>query len=226
MAPGVLIRSPATVGVTAEALPSSVIMAVRTVLVAAMALDLPNPAGLEERRLIAASRRGDADAFTQLVRRHERRVFRLASRFFSARDEVEDAAQDTFLRVWEKLGTYRQRAPFEHWLTRVCLNCCYARLRKRSSDPLSPAHVSLDRAPLEMAALESRGADPDARLEAAELLARLDPRDRFVLTLLHGEGRSTEEIADLLGWSRSNVKVRAHRARRKLRRLIEEEAEP
>jgi RNA polymerase sigma-70 factor, ECF subfamily len=186
---------------------------VQAVLTASMALDLPNGADLDERRLIAACRRGDADAFAELIRQHERRVFRLASKFFSSRDEVEDVAQDTFLRVWEKLDTYRERAPFEHWLTRVCLNCCYARLRRPEA-----REVPLDRAPDQLV-------EPDAgaRLEVQRLLARLDPRDRFLLTLLHGEGCSTAEIAVLLGWSRTNVKVRAHRARSRLRRLVEEE---
>jgi RNA polymerase sigma-70 factor (ECF subfamily) len=186
---------------------------VQAALTASMALDLPNGADLDERRLIAACRRGDSDAFAELVRRHERRVFRLAAKFFSSRDQVEDVAQDTFLRVWEKLDTYREQAPFEHWLTRVCLNCCYARLRKPEA-----REVPLDRAPAELV-------QPDAgtRLEAERLLARLDPKDRFLLTLLHGEGHSTAEIAALLGWSRTNVKVRAHRARTRLRRLVEEE---
>ena len=79
----------------------------------------------DEARIVAAARKGDEGAFAELVRRHERRVFRLAGRFFRRREEVEDAAQQTFLTAWRKLDTYRAKAPFEHWLTRVCLNCCY-----------------------------------------------------------------------------------------------------
>jgi len=191
-----------------------------------MALDFPESANRDEAPLIAACRRGDADAFAELIRRHERRVFRLASRFFASREEVEDAAQDTFLRVWEKLDSYRERAPFEHWLTRVCLNCCYARLRKQSTDPMSPARAAREGDALEQVKGESPGPNPASRLEVEGLLSRLDPRDRFVLILLHGEGRSTQEIAELLGWSRANVKVRAHRARARLRRLMEEEPAP
>lgn len=164
----------------------------------------------EEARLVAAARKGDRDAFAELVRRHERRVFRLAAKFFRGGAEVEDAAQDTFLTAWRKLGTYRGDAPFEHWLTRLCLNCCYARLRgHRDEEPLEGE-------------IAAAGPDPTARVEAERLLARLQPRDRFLLVLLHGEERSVAEIAELLGWSRANVKVRAHRARRKLRRLLEE----
>jgi len=163
-----------------------------------------------EARLVAAARGGDREAFGELVRRHERRVFRLAAKFFRGGAEVEDAAQDTFLTAWRKLGTYRGEAPFEHWLTRVCLNCCYARLRgRREEEPLAGE-------------IRTDDSDPTARLEVERLLARLAPRDRFLLVLLHGEERSVAEIAALLGWSRANVKVRAHRARRKLRQLMEE----
>jgi RNA polymerase sigma-70 factor (ECF subfamily) len=167
----------------------------------------------DEARLIAACRKGDSDAFSELVRLHQRRVFGLASRFFRRREDVEDAAQETFLTAWRKLGTYKAKAPFEHWLTRVCLNCCYEKLRKhnRSEDPLEAEAVVAGRSP-----------DPDAAMEVERLLSTLSPADRFVLLMLDGEGWSVAEIAEKLGWSMVNVKVRAHRARKKLRRVLEE----
>jgi RNA polymerase sigma-70 factor (ECF subfamily) len=166
-----------------------------------------------EKRLIAACRKGDSDSFSELVRLHQRRVFRLAGRFFRHREDVEEAAQETFLTAWRKLDTYKAKAPFEHWLTRICLNCCYERLRKqkRTEEPLGSE-----------AAISERGPDPDAAMEVEKLLSSLAPADRFVLLMLDGEGWSVAEIADRLGWSKVNVKVRAHRARRKLRSLLEE----
>ena len=163
-------------------------------------------------RLVEASLNGDQDAFSRLVRLHQRRVFRLASRFFRRPEDVEDAAQDTFLTAWKKLGTYKAKAPFEHWLTRVCLNCCYQRLRKRR--PVEQP-LSLDIDPAAPASA------PEASLEVERLLRVLAPRDRFVLLLLDGEGWSVAEIAERLGWTQVNVKVRAHRARKKLRELLE-----
>ena len=128
-----------------------------------------------EKVLIAACRGGDPDAFAELVRLHQGRVFRLAGRFFRRPEEVEDVAQETFLTVWRKLHTYRAAAPFEHWLTRVCLNCCYARFRKRKGDD----QELTSEPPVEVA-------DPTLRVEVAGLLERLAPADRFVLLLLHG----------------------------------------
>ena len=165
-----------------------------------------------EALLIAACRRGDGDAFGELVRRHQQRVFRLAGRFFRRPEEVEEAAQDTFLTVWRKLHTYRAQAPFEHWLTRVCLNCCYARFRRRKGK-----ETELD------SEMSTAPTDPTLKIEVERLLTKVPAADRFVLVLMYGEGWSVAEIADHLGWSQSNVKVRAHRARRKLRQALEGE---
>lgn len=176
-----------------------------------MSLKAPPLAQGDEGRLVAASRRGDPAAFSELVRLHQRRVFQLVGRFFRNREDIEDLAQETFLTAWRKLNTYEARAPFEHWLTRVCLNCCYARLRKHK-----PVELPL------VAERPARSADPDTRLEVERLLRPLKPQERFILLLLDGEGWSVAEIAERLGWTRANVKVRAHRARRKLRRLLEQ----
>ena len=179
-----------------------------------MSLEAAPKIATDETRLIAASRKGESDAFGELVRLHQQRVFRLAGRFFRRPEDVEDAAQETFLQAWKKLDTYKAKAPFEHWLTRVCLNRCYARLRRQKPDdlPLEPERDGPAPAP-----------NVDARLEVEQLLRPLSPEDRFVLLLLDGEGWTTAEIAERLGWTRVNVKVRAHRARKKLRRLLEQE---
>jgi RNA polymerase sigma-70 factor (ECF subfamily) len=174
--------------------------------------DAPERAAETEARLVEASRGGDSRAFGDLVRRHERRVFRLAGRFFRRREDVEDVAQETFLAAWRRLETYRARAPFEHWLTRICLHCCYARLGRER-----PA-AALDREPIAPAVA------PEAAIDLERILAHLPARDRFVLLLLEGEGWSVAEIAARLGWSRVNVKVRAHRARRRLRAILERES--
>ncbi len=166
---------------------------------------------IQEKDLIASSLQGDGQAFADLVRRHEKRVFRLVGRFFRKRADVEDVAQETFLTAWRKLATYKARAPFEHWLTRVCLNCCYAQLRKVRR-PTEPLHESMS----------VREEDPTLGVEIERMLAPLAAADRFVLLMLYGEGWSVAEIAQRLGWTQVNVKVRAHRAKKRLRALLEE----
>lgn len=166
-------------------------------------------------RLVEACRDGDRDAFGELVRRHQQRVFRLAGRFFRRPADVEDVAQETFLTAWRKLHTYRAEAPFEHWLTRVCLNTCYARFRGRSGKVALESELEAD--------LESTPIDPTLKIEVERLLSTLPPADRFVLLMMYGEGWSVAEIADKVGWSKSNVKVRLFRARKKLRQVLEGE---
>lgn len=170
-----------------------------------------------ERDLVRRSRDGDRDAFGTLVRAHQSQVFRLCGRFFRRREDVEEASQETFLRAWRKLASYRADAPFEHWLTRVCLNCCYEILRRRR-----PQESEL---PENLAAPAAGGGEVgealDVEREVERLLALLPPADRFVLLMLHGEGWTVAEIAHRLGWSQVNVKVRAHRARLRLRRGLE-----
>ncbi len=169
--------------------------------------------GTAEADLIAAGRGGDQAAFAELVRRHQSRVFRMSGRFFRRREDVEDAAQETFLTAWRRLSTYEARAPFEHWITRVCLRVCYARLdaERHPSEPLGDADVVVP------------AADPTAAIDVERLLAQLSASDRFVLLLLDGEGWSVKEIAQRVGWTVTNVKVRAFRARRRLRALLESE---
>jgi RNA polymerase sigma-70 factor (ECF subfamily) len=169
----------------------------------------------EDAALVARARRGDEHAFGVLVRRHERRVFRLAGRFFRHRQEVEEVAQETFLRAWTKLDTFRADAPFEHWLTRLALRCAYDQLRRRRPDQNPKVEPPAED-------LRAPAPDPDAVLLAERLLATLSAADRMVLVLLEAEGWSVAEIADRIGWSKVNVKVRAHRARHRLRRLLEE----
>ncbi len=177
-----------------------------------MGMTMPVVPAVPEQELVAASLRGDASAFRELVRRHESRVFRLAGRFFRRREDVEDAAQDTFLAAWRRLSTYQARAPFEHWITRICLRCCYARLAagRRHESPLPQVEPA------------APGHDPVAAIDLEMLLDRLAPADRFVLLLLDGEGWSVREIADRVGWTAANVKVRAFRARRRIRHALEE----
>jgi len=179
------------------------------------------PADPEEPRLVAASVAGDREAFAALVTRHHRRVLRLCGRFFVRPEDVEEVFQETFLLAWRKVHSYRGDAPFEHWVTRLCLNVCFQRLRRRgrrdrraaprattvpSSDPTAP--------PTEEATL--------ARLEVARLMGTLRPGERIVLVLLYAEEWSVAEVAERLGWSRSKVKMRALRARRKLAKFVEE----
>jgi len=174
--------------------------------------------------LIKDALAGDDGAFVQLVRRYKRKVFALAARFSRDADELEDICQDIFIKVYENLGKFRNEAPFEHWLARISTRTCYDALRKRKKENILVAWESIH---YEIADCSS--GEAEAVQQARELLerglVRLQPAERLVITLLELEEKSVREIAGMTGWSEANVKVRAFRARQKLRRLLEREHE-
>ena len=79
---------------------------------------------LPDESLVESAKSGEDEAFAELVRRHKRKVLRLASRYALDRGELDDIAQDIFIKIYRNLGSYRREAPFEHWLTRVAISAC------------------------------------------------------------------------------------------------------
>src|SRR5688500_7829909 len=177
--------------------------------------------------LAARARDGDESAFEELFVRHKRRVALIASRFFREPRQIEEIVQESFTKAFFALGefTNRRDASFAAWLARISFNACYDELRRRKRRPEGALdELTGD----ETARLRERvrgGSDAEdaavTRDLASKLLARLSPEDRLVLVLLDVEGLSVAEIAELKGWTASKVKVRAHRARASLRRVLE-----
>lgn len=174
--------------------------------------------------LIRDVRAGNKEAFVELVRRYKRRVIALAARFARDADDLDDISQDVFIKVYENLGKFRADAPFEHWLSRIAVRTCYDALRSRRKEK---GHVPLE-------GVHNLVADPShgVRREAEEArnllewgLAQLRPEERLVITLAELEDKSIREIAGLTGWSQANVKVRAFRARQKLKQILEKQYE-
>jgi RNA polymerase sigma-70 factor (ECF subfamily) len=180
--------------------------------------------------LVRLARGGDESAFAEIVRRYSSRVFQFASRFFRQRSQVEDAAQEVFLKAYTQLDSFEGRGSLEGWLTRITVNTCLNILRSARRRPES---VIADLTEDESTWLENRLADAAAErhqsiersLAAADLadrvLGTLGPDDRLILTLIDGEGASIKEAAEVTGWSESKVKVQALRARRRMRKAVE-----
>jgi len=174
-----------------------------------------------DERLINAALLGDDEAFAELVRKYKQKVFRLAARFVKDDDELDDICQEAFIKAYQNLDRFRGDAPFEHWLTKIAVNVCYDMLRKESR---KRNVISLDS--VEFAIGEYQRVEPSDGQEAWRILksamSKLKPEDRLVITLLNLEEKSVREIAALTGWSEANVKVRAFRARKELKRILED----
>jgi RNA polymerase sigma-70 factor, ECF subfamily len=178
--------------------------------------------------LARQSRAGDESAFAEIVRRYSPRVFKVASRFFRQRSLVEEIAQEVFLKAFTQLGSYEGRGSMEGWFTRIATNTCLNTLRKRRpeltvSDLTEEENNWLDEKLSDVATELHRSSE--RKLVAADLADRvlgiLSPEDRLAVTLIDGEDASIKEVAEMTGWSESKVKVRAFRARRKIREAME-----
>jgi RNA polymerase sigma-70 factor (ECF subfamily) len=168
-----------------------------------------------DERLVAAAQAGDQAAFARLVRRHEAMLAGLLFRFAGRSADTPDLVQETFVRVYRQLPRWRPEAPFVHWLRRVAVNVgrdfCRARARRPMGDPFEDDQLA------EPAG--DKGAD-SAAAEVREVLAQLPPDDCVLLTLHFLEGMTFEAIGDQLGWSTVATRVRAFRARQKLKKLL------
>ncbi len=190
--------------------------------------------GLGERDLVALARRGEPAAFGEIMRRHNRRLFRAARSVLRDDAEAEDAVQEAYLRAFRGLDSFRGEAGLSTWLTRITLNEAFGRLRR--GRPVADLGV------VDAAAREAGGArvlmfptmahdggsDPEgamARRQIRRLLEEaidaLPERFRLVLVARDVDGMSVEEAAEVLGLRPETVRTRLHRARRSLRAALE-----
>ncbi len=147
-----------------------------------------------DRELIVRAQAGDRSAHEAIINQFSSMVFRLVSRFFRSREDVEDIAQDVFLKLFSRIDQIRPDENFPGWLARVAVNTCYDELRKtRRRNSIGKARLALQ---------------------------RLDPKLRIPLVLKEVEEMSVEEIARSMGLTQTNVKVRLFRARKKLQSML------
>lgn len=180
---------------------------------AADAAALANPAAAAERALVARARAGDAEAFRELVERHQDRAFALARRLLRDEAEAEEVAQDAFLRAWTALPGFRAEASFGTWLHRIVyrraldrIDALKARRRHESSAPSWP---------------EEGAPAPPAPFDGEERVRRLvdalPAAQRAAVTLFYFEDRSVQDAARALGMHENTLKTHLHRARAALR---------
>jgi RNA polymerase sigma-70 factor (ECF subfamily) len=183
---------------------------------------------LGDREVVELAKAGREAAYRELLRRYERPVFSLIYRMVRDRALAEDLAQETFIKVLNALESYRPEYKFSSWIFKIANNAAIDQLRRREPDTLS-----LDGAPdartaqeIEATALQARshGESPLEELEAREMgsaieqaIGRLRPEYRTAILLRHVEGRSYEEIAEVMDLPLGTVKTFIHRARLELR---------
>ena len=164
------------------------------------------------------------------MRRYSPKVFRIAGKFFRQPAAVEDAAQEAFLKAYTQLSSFEGRGSFEGWLSRITANQCINMLRHAKRRPEAAVSELTDH---EGPWLENQlGGLSAERHEASErgrmaadiadkVLSELSPEDRLVLLSIDGDRLPVKDVAEMTRWSESKVKVRAFRARRRMREAVE-----
>jgi RNA polymerase sigma-70 factor, ECF subfamily len=186
--------------------------------------------GIDEARLIAEARAGNAQAFEHFVRRYQRKITRVAYRMLRDMGEADCAAQESFLRAYQNLHEFREGSTFETWLTRICINWCKDRLKRRrlvvyfhqapreSGEESGPRDV----APHPDPSPERRALAREIRERLRQALEQLSPRQKVIFQLKHFEELSIPEIAEITGLDPGTVKSHLFRAAHKIRIRLRE----
>jgi len=178
-------------------------------------------------RDIRATLDGNGEAYGRLVRRYQNAVAQRMWRFTRDPRQIEELVQNVFVEAYVSLRNFRGAAPFEHWLNRIATRVGYACWRTRKRRAREMPLQDWDRLD---DLVDDKAADAASAAEAAEmlhvLLGQLRPRDRLVLTLLYIEELTVAEAAERTGWSKVMVQVQAHRARKRLRALLDKHETP
>src|SRR5436853_1622930 len=181
---------------------------------------------LDAGALVEAALRNDDEAARELVRRLYPLVAKLVRAHRPRRTAEEDLSQMIFIKVFQKLSQFSGKVPLEHWVSRIAINTCLNQIESEKVRPeLRYADLSEEeQAVVENLATSSSELAPDQRFASRQLvehlLAALKPVERLAIDLLYLQGRSVEEIRKITGWSTALVKVRAYRARQKMKNQL------
>lgn len=177
--------------------------------------------------------KGDEDAARDLLRHFHPFVVRLVRSHLPRRTSEEDLTQMIFIRIFQNLDRYSGKVPLAHWISRVAVNVCLNELRSEKRRPewrLSDFDPETSAIIERLAYTETDFSSPEEERVAKELLnrmlAQLSPEDRLLVTLLHLEERSVQEIHQMTGWSRAAIRVRAFRARAKMKKMLRQTEMP
>jgi RNA polymerase sigma-70 factor, ECF subfamily len=168
----------------------------------------------QELEWLKQAQRGDRVAFARLVEAYQRPVYNLCYRMLGNPGEAEDAAQETFLRVYSKLNTYQPERKLASWILSIASHYCIDRLRRRHGETLSLDEEAVATViPARQAGPEETAMRNELREEVQRAVGRLDPTYRMPLILRYWYDFSYAEIADIMGLTVQAVKSRLHRAR-------------
>jgi RNA polymerase sigma-70 factor (ECF subfamily) len=184
--------------------------------------------GFDIEACLEGLRRQDERAATDFVREHYPLVLKIVRSHLPRRTAEEDLCQVVFIKILSNIGQYSGKVPIAHWVSRIAINTCLNALKAESIRPeIRWSDLSEDQAAV-LSNLASSPAElsPDSAATSRDvvetLLTALKPRDRLLITMLHLEGYSMDDVKQATGWNIATIKVRAFRARQKLKQIFQE----
>ena len=172
---------------------------------------------------IEAVRKGDVSAFSLLVERYQNMVYSLALKLLKNAEDAEEMAQDTFVKAFRKLDTYEGKSKFSTWLYTITYNTCISELRKRriQFSSLEDQRFS-DQDEMKMYDYFSETKKEDQEKYLTLALGKLPEDDQVLVTLYYYENQSMDEISVITDLTVSNIKIKIHRARKKMYAILHE----
>jgi len=170
---------------------------------------------------IEAVRKGNVSAFSYLVEKYQNMVYSLALKLLKNTEDAEEMAQDTFIKAFQKLDMYEGKSKFSTWLYSITYNACISELRKRRiqfSSLEEQRFSDQDEMKMNSYLSETKKEDQEKYLNMA--LGKLPEDDQVLVTLYYYENQSMDDISLITGLTVSNIKVKIHRARKKMYELL------
>ncbi|MEZ5198212.1 MAG: RNA polymerase sigma factor [Bacteroidales bacterium] len=160
---------------------------------------------------------GDVNAYAGLVEKHKEMVYSLAYRIVQNREDAEEIAQDAFIKAYQSLGSFKKESKFSTWLFRIVYNTSISRTRKRKVETQSLDNYTLENySEDEMKEDLNRLNNNEQKKLINEVLSTLNPDEQFLITLYYFKDQTIDELSQVLSLTRSNVKIKLFRIRKKL----------
>ncbi len=184
---------------------------------------------MTDNELVSLIKKGNMDAFDELVKAYEKKVINVAYSLLSDKEDALDASQEIFVKVYKNISSFRGESTVSTWIFKITKNVCYDLLRKRKGTVISLDEEDDDEKKIEIA---DESASPDVIYErqekiniVREAIASLDENQKIVITLFDINGLSYDEISEIIKCPIGTVKSRLYRAREQLRKILSENRE-
>lgn len=160
---------------------------------------------------------GDVNAYAQLVEKHKEMVFTIANRITRRREDAEEIAQDAFMKAFQHLKEFKKQSKFSTWLYRITYNTAISRIRKKSLEMTTLDENMMEQIPEDDVRNDIKDLNEQEQQQLINIvLEQLNELDYLIITMFYLKEKSIDDIADITGLSKSNIKVKLHRIRKKM----------